>query len=147
MRWKQKKKILITHVNYVDHDQERCACTVCSKSTVLSRRLGETFFFCLASYVKWKYVILIGHIISDTICIFCFCVLFSNIYPKIKFRPKIGLTNTNSMVKWFLEVLSKKIFFTFFLLNFEYWCFRTTLWKFQKKKNEIAELVENQSLS
>ena len=35
------------------------------------------FFFCLAFYFKWKYFVLIDHILSETICLFCFCVLFS----------------------------------------------------------------------
>ena len=42
-----------------------------------------------------------------------FCVLFSNIYPKLNLRPKVCLPNTISIVNWFLEFLSKKIFFTF----------------------------------
>ena len=46
-------------------------------------------------------VILIGHIISDTICILCFCVLFSNIYPKIKFRPK----NWSDQYKFYGKVI------------------------------------------
>ena len=44
--------------------------------------------FCLAFYFKGKYFVLIGHILSETICLFCFCVLFSKIYPKIKFTAK-----------------------------------------------------------
>ena len=35
--------------------------------------------FCLAVYFKWKYFVLIDHILSETICFFCFCDLFSNI--------------------------------------------------------------------
>ena len=45
--------------------------------------------FCLAFYLKWKYFVLIDYILSETICLFCFCVLFSNIYTKIKFTAKI----------------------------------------------------------
>ena len=44
--------------------------------------------FCLALYFKSKYFVLIDHILSEIICLFCFCVLFSNIYPKIKFMAK-----------------------------------------------------------
>ena len=44
--------------------------------------------FCLAFYFKWKYFVLNDHILSETICLFCFCVLFSNMYPKIKFIAK-----------------------------------------------------------
>ena len=44
--------------------------------------------FCLAFYFKWKYFVPNDHFLSETICLFCFCVLFSNIYPKIKFTTK-----------------------------------------------------------
>ena len=43
---------------------------------------------CLAFYLKWKYFVLIDYMLSETICLFCFCVLFSNMYPKIKFIAK-----------------------------------------------------------
>ena len=43
--------------------------------------------FCLVFYFKRKYFILLDHILSETICLFCFCVLFSNIYTIIKFNP------------------------------------------------------------
>ena len=48
--------------------------------------------FCLAFYFKWKYFVLIDNILSETICLFPFFVLFPNIYPKIKLMEKIGLT-------------------------------------------------------
>ena len=44
--------------------------------------------FCLMFYFKWKYFVLTDNVLSETICLFCFCVLFSNIYPKIKFTAK-----------------------------------------------------------
>ena len=44
--------------------------------------------FCLAFYFKRKYFVLNDHILSETMCLFCFCVLFSNMYPKIKFMAK-----------------------------------------------------------
>ena len=44
--------------------------------------------FCLMFYFKWKYFVLTDNVLSKTICLFCFCVLFSNIYPKIKFTAK-----------------------------------------------------------
>ena len=37
-----------------------------------------------------KYFVLVDHILSEAICLICFCVLFSNIYPKIKFTGKQG---------------------------------------------------------
>ena len=50
---------------------------------------------------------------------------------KLNLRLKVGLTYAISVVN-FLEFLSKKIFFYFPLLNLNYWCFTTILWKFQK---------------
>ena len=67
---------------------------------------SERRFFCLAFYFKWKYFVLIDLIWSETICLFCFCVLFSNIYPKIKFMiKKIDLTYAVSIVMWFFKII------------------------------------------
>ena len=54
-------------------------------------------------------------LMMDFYSLFCFCVLLSNIYPKIKFRAKnwSGLCNFYNKVISF-KLLSKKIFFTFF---------------------------------
>ena len=51
--------------------------------------------------MKKKNVLII--ILSETICLFCFYVLFSNFYSKIKFTAKIGLTYTICIVKWFFD--------------------------------------------
>ena len=99
-----------------------------------STSLGETF-------LAWRFilnentVVLIDHILSETICLFCFCVLFSNMYPKIKFTAKIwsDLCNYLTYVKWFvLEFLSENFFFVFYfsLMNLNNWCFGKILWKF-----------------
>ena len=88
--------------------------------------------FCLAFHLKWKYFVLTDHILSETICLFYFCVLFSNSYTKIKFTAKSWSDLCNFYSKLiFWNFLSKKIFFSFPLLNLNYWCF-TILWKFQK---------------
>ena len=60
--------------------------------------------FCLVFYFKWKYFVLIDHILSETVCLLFFCVLFSNIYTKLKLRPKVGLTYAISIVKWFFGI-------------------------------------------
>ena len=65
--------------------------------------------FCLALYFKEKYFVLIDHVLSETICLFCFCVLFSNIYPKIKFTAK----NWSDLCNFY----GKKIFWNFYLLR------------------------------
>ena len=84
--------------------------------------------FCLAFYLKWKYFVLIDHILSETICLFCFCDLFSDMYPKIKFIAEnwSDLCNFHSKVI-FWNFCSRKYFFTFLLLNLNYWCFTTIL--------------------
>ena len=66
---------------------------------------------CLAFYLKYKCFVLIDQIVSETICLFCFCDLFSNIYPYIKFSIKFFLTYAVSIVMYFF-------FFFFFFLNF-----------------------------
>ena len=43
-------------------------------------------------------MLLIDHILSETICLSCFCALFSNIYHKIRITAKIGLTYAFSIV-------------------------------------------------
>ena len=48
-------------------------------TTVLSTSLGQT---CFARHFLFSLTIFF----SETICLLCFCVLFSNIYPKIKFN-------------------------------------------------------------
>ena len=72
--------------------------------------LKRFFFFCLAVYFKWwKYFVLIDRILTKTICLRCFCVLFLNIYPKVKFAAKTLSDLWN--------FYSKVIFFFFFYLR------------------------------
>ena len=52
----------------------------------------------------------IGHILSDTTCLFCFCVLFSNIYSKINFTAKSWSDLCN--------FYSKAIFWNFYLRKY-----------------------------
>ena len=89
-------------------------------------------FFCLAFYSKWKCFVPIYHILSETICLSCFCILFSNIYPKIKFMAKnwSDLCNFCSKVIFLIFVYENIFYFSF--LNLNYCCFTTILWKFQK---------------
>ena len=97
--------------------------------------------FCLAFYFKRKYFVLIDHIISETICLFCFCVLFSNIYPKIKFTAKIWSDQCNFYSKViFWNFCLRKIYFTFLCRNWiidvsQQYCENII-------KNDQAELVE-----
>ena len=98
--------------------------------------------FFLAFYFKWKYFVLIHRILSETICLLCFCDLFSNIYTKIKVTAKSwsDLCGFYSKVIFF-EFLSKKIFFSVL-------CWIWIIDAFQQycenfRKIEQVELVEN----
>ena len=53
--------------------------------TALSTSLRKTFFAC---HFILNENILTDHILSETVCRFCFCVLFSNMCPKIKFMAR-----------------------------------------------------------
>ena len=88
---------------------------------------------CLAFYFKWKYFVLVDvHILSETIYLLCFCVLFSNIYAKINVTAKSWADLCNFCSKEiFWNFVWENIFY-FSLLNLNYWCFTTILWKFQK---------------
>ena len=98
--------------------------------------------FCLEFYFKWKHFVLINHILSETTWIFCFCVLFSNIYPKIKFMAK----NWPDLCNFY----SKRIFWNFWLRKFffTFLCWMSVTDVSQQccenfRKIEQAELVEN----
>ena len=58
--------------------------------------------------------------------------LFSNIYPHFKFTAK----NWPDLCKFYSNFCLRKYFY-FSLLNLNYWCFTTILWKFQKKLNKL----------
>ena len=92
-------------------------------TTVLSTSLEKTFLFCLAFYLEWKYFVLTDHILSETICLFCFCVLFSNMCAKIKFMAKnwYDLCNFFSLLKWFF-------FFFFLFKKFFFFTFHCWIW-------------------
>ena len=61
---------------------------------------------------------------------------------KLNLSPKIGLTYAISIVKWFFGIFVIVNIFYFSLLNLNYWCFTTILWKFQKKLNK-QNLLKN----
>ena len=86
--------------------------------------------FGLPFYSKWECFVLTDHILLGTICLSCFCSLFSNITVKLILRPKMGLTYAMSVVNWtFLTILLE---LSFFSLSLNKWCSITVLWKFQK---------------
>ena len=65
-------------------------------------------------FFAWRFILNENILfLSKTICLFCFPVLFSNIYHKIKFTAKIVLTYAISIVKWFLGIFVYKNIFYF----------------------------------
>ena len=109
--------------------------------TVLSTSLGK-MFFCLAFYLQWKYFVLIDYILSETICLFCFCVLFSNMYPKIKFIAKSwsDLCNFYGKVIFWNFCLSKYFLISF--AEFELLMFHNNIVKISEKLNK-QNLLQN----
>ena len=92
--------------------------------------------FCLVFYFIRKYFVLVDHILSETICLLCFCVFFSSIYTKIKVTAK-----SRSDLCYFY---SKVIFWNFclrkyFLLlfaEFELLTFYNNIVKISEKLNK-----------
>ena len=99
--------------------------------------------FCLAFYFKWKCFVLIDHILSETSCLFCFCVLFSHIHLKIKFMAKhwSDLCSFYSKSDFFFNFCLRKYFLLFFT-EFELLMFHKNIVKISEK-NEQVDLVEN----
>ena len=106
-----------------------------SGSTVLSTSLRKIFF-------AWHSILNKKSLFWSTISyqkpfvFFCFCVLFSNIDTKIEVTAKSWFVLCNSKVIFWSFCLRKYFFFYFSLLNLNYWCFTTILWKFQKILNK-----------
>ena len=90
------------------------------------------FVFCF----RWKSFVLTKHVLSETICLFCFCVCFSNIYTKIKFTAKSwsDLCNFNNKVI-FWNFCLRKYFFNF-LAKFELLMFHNNNVKISEKLNK-----------
>ena len=67
-----------------------------------------------------KQFVLFDHILSENICLFCFCVLFSNMYPILNLPPKIGLTHEISIVVVGVFKFCLRKYFYLSLLNLNY---------------------------
>ena len=99
---------------------------------VLLTSLGKTVF-------AWRFILNQNILFWLTISyqkpfVFSVSVFCSQIFTlKLNLRWKIGLTYAISIVKWFFEIFVRENIFYFSLLNLNYWCFTTILWKFQKK--------------
>ena len=90
---------------------------------------------CLAFYFRWKSLVLMT-ILSETIFLFCFCVLFLNIYTKIKFTAKSwsDLCNFYSKVIFWNFCLWK--YFLLFFAEFELLMFHNNIVKVSEKLNK-----------
>ena len=102
------------------------------KPTVLSTSLGKTFLawcFILNENILFWLTISYQKPFVFHVSVFCsqICTL------KLILSPKVGLTYAMSIVMWFFDIFVLVNIFYFSLLNLNYWCFTTILWKFQKK--------------
>ena len=122
----------------VKHCKNMADLTLCVR-----HHLERYYEYLLAFYFKYKYFVLIDHILSETTCLFCFCVLFLNMYPKIKFTAKLwsDLCNIYSKVIFFSDVFVWEIIFTFLCWI---WIINVSQQYCENfRKIEQAELVEN----
>ena len=92
--------------------------------------------FYLAFYFKWKYFVLIDHIWSETICLLCFCVLFSNIYTKIKVTAKSWSDLCNFYSKVIFRNFCLRKYFLLFFAEFELLMFYNNIVKISEKLNK-----------
>ena len=92
--------------------------------------------FCLAFYFKWKYFVLVDHILIEAICFLCFCVLFSNIYTKIKVMAKSWSDLCNFYSKVIFRNFCLRKHFLLFLAKFELVMFYNNIVKISKKLNK-----------
>ena len=100
-------------------------------ATVLSISLGKTIFawrFILNENILFWLTISYQKSFVFSVSVFCSQISTQN----LNLRPKIGLTYAIFIVKGFFEAFVQEDIFYFSLLNFNYWCFTTMLWKFQK---------------
>ena len=109
---------------------------VCGSSHYCPFDISRKDVFCLAFYFKRKYFVLNDHILSETICLFCFCILFSNIYTKIKVAAKSwsDLCNFYSKVIFWNFCLRKH--FLLFFAEFELVMFYNNIVKISEKSNK-----------
>ena len=105
---------------------------------VLSTSFGKMFFawHFLNENVFFWLTISYQALLYRPICLFCFYVLFSNMYPKIKLTVKIGLTYAISTVKWFFFIFCLRKHFLLFFAEFELLTFHNNIVKILEKRNK-----------
>ena len=65
--------------------------------------------------------------LSETICLVCFCVLFSKIYIKIKFAQKLVMTHANHVIMSFFLCYYRKLILVFYFAGFELFMFQDNI--------------------
>ena len=99
--------------------------------TVLSTSLGKTFFawhFILNENILFWLTLSYQKPFVFSVSVFDFQICTR----KLNLSPEIGLPYAISIVKWFFGIFVLVNIVYFSLLNLNYWCFTTILWKFQK---------------
>ena len=92
--------------------------------------------FCLAFNLKWNDFVLTDCILSETICLFYFCVLFSNMYHNIKFITKNWSDLCNFYSKVIFWNFCLRTYFLFFFAEFELLMFHNNIVKISEKLNK-----------
>ena len=82
------------------------------------------------------------NILSETICRFCFCAMFSNIYRKLNFMAKIGSDLCNFYSK--LEFLD--LFFIYIYVLFLLFCTDFKLMMFYYNIVKISRILNKKNL-
>ena len=76
---------------------------------------------------------MVDHILTETICLLCFCVLFLNIYTKIKVMAKSWSDLCNFYSKVILGIF---VYFLFFFAELELVMFYNNIVKISEKLNK-----------
>ena len=137
---RKSKNYIPTHTSYVGgiiskNQVKLCICAIPDLSVNTPHYcpfdISWKDLFCLAFYFKWKS--LFWQTISyQKPFVFSVSVFCSQIFTlNLNVQPKVGLTYALYSKVIFSNFFLRKYFY-FSLLNLNYWCFTTILWKFQK---------------
>ena len=101
---------------------------------------------CLSFYLKWNYFVQNVHTLSETICLFCFYILFSNMFPKIKFMSKTWSNLCNFYSKAILCNFCLRNYFILFFAEFKLLMFHNRNVKIKKKKKKKKKKMNKQNV-
>ena len=102
--------------------------------TVLSTSLGKTFF--AWSFILNENILFWLSISCQKPCLLCFCVLFSNIYTKIKVKAKSWSDLCNFYRKVIFWNFCLRKYFLLFFAEFELLTFYNNIVKISEKLNK-----------